>query len=134
MIKIYNINRLRTDITVFLIGAFFYGVIEILWRGYTHPAMLLLGGICLSFIYFAELYLAKKYSVVVRGFLYSAIITLLEFACGLVVNVALKLEVWNYSDLPYNYMGQICLAFSLLWFVLALICCFLCRVLRYAFR
>ena len=34
----------------FTVGALGYGLLEILWRGKTHPSMLLCGGVCLCTI------------------------------------------------------------------------------------
>ena len=52
----------------------------------------------------------------------SIIITVLEFITGWIVNVVLHLGVWDYTMEPYNIAGQICLAYSNLWFLLALLC------------
>ena len=50
----------------------------------------------------------------------AGIITAVEFLVGLVVNVWLKFNVWDYSKLPYNVMGQVCLLYTNLWFFLSL--------------
>lgn len=49
----------------------------------------------------------------------SVIITVLEFMCGCIVNLLLGWNVWDYSSLPFNVCGQICLPFSLIWFGLS---------------
>ncbi len=36
------------------------------------------------------------------------IITAVEFAFGCIFNLWLGLNVWDYSDVPYNVLGQIC--------------------------
>ena len=46
-------------------------------------------------------------------------ITITELISGLILNVWLGLHVWDYSELPFNFMGQIWLQFSLLWVVLS---------------
>ena len=46
-------------------------------------------------------------------------ITITELISGLILNVWFGLHVWDYSGLPFNFMGQICLQFSLLWVVLS---------------
>lgn len=46
-------------------------------------------------------------------------ITAAEFLCGLLCNRVLLLDVWDYSGMPMNVMGQICLPFSLLWLLLS---------------
>lgn len=39
-------NNLRKYTTLYAIGGFIYVFLEILWRGYSHWTMWLLGGIC----------------------------------------------------------------------------------------
>ena len=117
----------------FVFGAFVYGALEIAWRGYTHPAMLLLGGGCLAYIYRSEKRLCHKLTFVWRNTLYAVLITLSELIAGLLLNVWLKLDIWDYSGLPLNLCGQICLFFSALWFVLSVVCCFVCRAVRFVF-
>lgn len=53
-------------------------------------------------------------------FLYKCIlgslaVTSIELVFGLVFNIALGFKVWDYSDIPLNLFGQICLLFSVLW-------------------
>ncbi|MDE6839119.1 MAG: putative ABC transporter permease, partial [Acutalibacter sp.] len=49
-------------------------------------------------------------------------------AAGLIVNTGLGLRVWDYSKMPLNLMGQVCLPYSLLWFGLTLPAMALCRL------
>lgn len=48
------------------------------------------------------------------------IVTVLELPTGLVVNVWLHWGVWDYSNMPLNLWGQICLPYSLLWVLISL--------------
>ena len=48
-----------------------------------------------------------------------SVITLAELGAGLILNVWLKLDIWDYSRLPGNLWGQVCLKYALLWVVLA---------------
>ncbi len=61
----------------------------------------------------------------------SLIITALEFTTGLIVNVWLKMDIWDYSNLPYNFMGQICLFYSFLWFLVSSVAIVMDDYLRY---
>lgn len=63
----------------------------------------------------------------------SGIVTLLELISGIILNVWLKLDIWDYSNLPFNFMGQICLPFSLAWVLLSLIAIIVDDYLRYKF-
>ena len=60
----------------------------------------------------------------------AVIITLVELATGMVVNHLLGLQVWDYSDVPMNIFGQVCLPYSLLWFGLSLPAMALCEVCK----
>ena len=45
----------------------------------------------------------------------AGIITGVELVFGLVFNQALGMGVWDYSRVPLNLWGQICLPFTLIW-------------------
>ena len=49
------------------------------------------------------------------------LVTAVEFAAGLVLNVWLGLGIWDYSHLPFNFMGQICLQFFFVWWGLCFV-------------
>lgn len=50
----------------------------------------------------------------------AALVTGAELAAGLVLNVWLKLGVWDYSALPWNLWGQVCPQFAAAWWVLCM--------------
>ena len=50
----------------------------------------------------------------------AALVTAVELAAGLILNVWLGLGVWDYSNLPGNLLGQICPQYSAIWWVLCL--------------
>lgn len=105
--------------TVFLIGGASYGIIEILFRGYTHWSMILTGGICLLIFYIINFKLQTN-SLPIRCIISSLIITTSELIVGYIVNILLKWNVWDYSHMPYNLKGQICLSFSGIWLILGI--------------
>ena len=59
------------------------------------------------------------------------IITALELITGLIVNVWLKMDIWDYSGLPYNFKGQICLLYSFFWFLVSSVAIVMDDFLRY---
>ena len=62
----------------------------------------------------------------------AAAITAVEFVTGLILNVWLGLGVWDYSDLPWNVMGQIWPEFAILWFFLSIVGIVMLDWMRYA--
>ena len=101
-------------ICVYLFGAVSYGLIEILWRGYTHWTMIVTGGFCFLSIYLVNVFLGDV-NIFIRALISALIITAAELAVGLLVNVKLGLGVWDYSSLKFNFLGQISLVYSFLW-------------------
>ena len=43
------------------------------------------------------------------------LVTAVELVSGLILNVWLGLDIWDYSHLPFNLWGQICPQFSAVW-------------------
>lgn len=108
------------QLVIFLMGGFIYGAIEILYRGHTHPSMFITGGLCLVWVGGLNSFFKKPLSVPVQMILGAIIITAAEFICGVIVNIGFGMEVWDYSNLPFNIMGQVCLLFLCIWFVFSL--------------
>ena len=118
--------------SVFAFGGFCYGLCEILWRGHTHPTMFVLGGICFLGLYAGQ----KRYSslpLYARCICGGIFITSFELVFGCVLNVALGMNVWDYSEMPLNLYGQICPYFFFAWVLLCAPELFLCKVLARRF-
>ncbi|NLP17329.1 MAG: hypothetical protein GX379_09910 [Clostridiales bacterium] len=113
---------------LFFIGGFTYGAIEILSRGYSHISMMIAGGIC--FILIGLINKLSDIGFIGKMAISVVIITVVEFVTGIIVNVWLNLNVWDYSDLPLNLMGQICIYYSLIWFILSALALKLDKYLR----
>ncbi len=112
-------KRTVRTLSLFLTGGYLYGLIEIFFRGYTHPSMFVLGGLCLVGI--GALRRALPTAPLAEKMLFSgALITAAEFACGVVVNLIFDMGVWDYSHIAWNLFGQICLPFSAFWCLLSL--------------
>ena len=105
-------------IIIFGLGAFIYGAIEVIVRGYTHWPMALTGGAVMAL--FMLINRSRDVNILLRCLLGAFVITSLEFAVGAVVNLGLGWDVWDYSEKPFNIMGQICPLFTLGWFALSL--------------
>lgn len=109
---------------VFLIctGGMIYYNIEILFRGFSHISMFFCGG--LSFFTIGALNEHPNFhpSFLTQMVLGTFIITGYEFATGLMVNLILRLRVWDYSDMP----------FMLVWFVFTPLCIVVDDIIRYA--
>lgn len=126
-----NIKQWLKIFILFLIGGFIYVAIELGFRGHSHWTMFLLGGLCFILIGGLNNYIPWEMSIIKQGIIGSLIITSLEFIFGLVLNLYLNLGIWDYSNMPFNILGQICLPFSIAWFFLSLVAIFVDDWLRY---
>lgn len=120
------------EILLFLIGGSIYSWIEILWRGFTHWSMFLLGGAC--FVIMGLLNEHKfqwNQSLCGQSVISAVVITVLEFLTGCIVNLWLGWEVWDYSELTCNFLGQISLIYFLLWIPLSMLGIILDDWIRY---
>lgn len=69
--------------------------------------------------------------LIIQSLIGACIITVAELITGIIVNIWLGLGVWDYSNLPFNFMGQICLPFFFAWILLSCIAIFLDDYMRY---
>lgn len=107
-----------TQIILFLIGAIIYPCIELIYKaGNTHWTMALVGGIALTTVIDVNI-IFKKVPLIFRAIVATLSVTLIELISGLIINKWLQLKVWDYTNSPYNICGQICLKFSIYWFLL----------------
>ena len=109
--------RLWRYAVLWYLGGMVYTGMEVLWRGWSHGSMFVAGGVCFLLIgHLGEM--AQPLPITWRMLIGAGIITTVELAAGLLVNRSY--EVWNYSAMPGNFLGQICLPFTLLWIPVSL--------------
>ncbi len=115
----------------FFMGYFIYSLVEILNRGYTHWTMSLTGGFILSVLY--GINSRRSMDLLKSCFIGSLVITAVEFAVGVFDNLIMHWNVWDYSSMPLNLLGQICLPFSCCWFLICIPAYYLCGIMRKRF-
>ncbi len=112
---------------VFTAGGLLYGLMELVWRGWTHWSMLLCGGLCLCLMYSVS---ALDIPFALKLILSVMSITAVEFLAGCVVNLYLGWHIWDYSAMRWNILGQICPQFCLMWLGLSVPGLYICSLLR----
>lgn len=124
-------EKLSKFLLLFMIGGIIYYFIEVFARGWSHWSMFLLGGICFVLVGIINEFYKWEMLFQYQCLIGAGIITILEFITGLIVNIGLGWNVWDYSDRPFNLMGQICLKNSIYWIFLSGIAILLDDWLRY---
>lgn len=129
-------KRLRVCLKLLVlavIGGAIYVGIEMLWRGHSHPSMFILGGLCFVSIGLINELFPWELGIVWQALIGGTMVTCLEFITGVIVNIWLKLGVWDYSGLPLNIFGQVCLPFYFAWVGLSVVAIVFDDYLRYWF-
>lgn len=119
---------MEKQISLFLTGGVIYPSLEIICRGKTDFSMAVAGGLSLCLIDIVCNCRLRMKPLYIKCCAGSGIITSIEFITGVLVNMVLKLNVWDYSQLPMNILGQICVPFSLLWFFITVPALQLCTL------
>ena len=138
--KLYNtINIFQECLLVFFIVGAIYLFFEVTWGTINYPdeyktfknlfAMFLVGGL-LGVI-------ANRITPIIRNLpeklqylITTAIIVTVEFWAGILINKVLGWGNWDYSGYPLNFLGQICLPFTVLWFLLSPLLLWLSRIFK----
>ncbi len=113
-------RKFKNNAVFFTIGGVGYGIIELMWRGRTHWSMIIAGGLCfIIFSRVAEKY--KEWPLLYKAILCALGVTAVELVFGVVFNIIFKMDVWDYSRVPFNFLGQICLLYTVIWGLFALL-------------
>lgn len=115
------------------VGGSIYYLVEVFYRGYSHYTMFAVGGICFVLIGLLNEGMSWDLCIEKQVGLGLASVLIVEFVSGCILNLWLGLGIWDYSDLPFNLLGQICLPFALLWIPLIIIAMLLDDSIRYTF-
>lgn len=108
-------------------GGAVYFLLEVVYKTLTgHPervhwTMLLVAVLLSAVLERCGAELPWSLSLPAQALICAVLITATELLAGLVLNVWMGLGVWDYSNLPLNFMGQVCLWFSVLWLILSMI-------------
>lgn len=119
------------NLILFSIGGGIYNLVEILYRGNTHWTMFVVGGVCFICIGWINEFLPWTLALWKQMLIGGAIITIIEFLSGCIINLWLEWNVWDYSHVPLNILGQVCLPFFFAWVGLSLVGIVLDDVIRW---
>lgn len=100
---------------LWLLGGSLYYSFEMIFRGFSHWTMFVLGGICMVFFAFQGRAMHWREALWKQVIRCTIFVTACEFITGLIVNKWLNMAVWDYSDQPFHLFGQICLPFAIIF-------------------
>ena len=123
--------RVVRPLVLWGIGGMLYVLCELAFRGRIHWTMFIVGGLCFWLIGLTNEVIPWEMPIWQQCIIGAIIITAVEFIAGCIINIGLGWQVWDYSGLPFNIMGQVCLPFAVLWVVVAAVGIVLDDYLRY---
>lgn len=96
-----------------------YVALETVWRGYSHPAMLIVGGLCGVLVgAINQVPRFYKLPIICQSLIGAGIVLVVEFFSGCALNLWLGLNIWDYSGQFGNIAGQVCPAYGFLWLLI----------------
>lgn len=104
---------------MFIVSGMSYRMLEILWNGNSHWIMFIVGGAAFLIISMVNERFSWDFPFLAQCLIIAIIIVIIEFAAGCILNLYLKMNIWDYSGAKINLLGQICLKYALLWLVLS---------------
>lgn len=118
---------------LFYFGGSLYVTIETFWRARSHWTMFVLVGLIFMWLDSMNERWGWDFGLIWQVLIGTVGGTIAEFVCGCIVNLWLKWDIWDYSNLPFNLLGQISLYFTLAWIPLVLIGIILGDLIRWRF-
>lgn len=138
IVGFFKDNQMKKWIWLFIAGFFVYMGIEVLYTGLLGSMIGFKGMSYFSFGGHSSLWMGvvggflliglgamngikwiKKQTLFVQSLLGAVLILAVEFAAGCILNLLFGLNVWDYSKIPLNVLGQINLLYGVFWFFLS---------------
>lgn len=119
---------------LFLSCGFIYCMIEILFRGWSHWSMFVLAGFLGVFcIDSVNNVLSFDCDYIVQILISTILCTIGEGISGIILNVWLQLNVWDYSKMTFGtfFFGQCNVLFCFAWMLIISIIIFYCDAYNY---
>lgn len=115
-------KKLSKNIILFTVGFCLYITIEVLFRGYSFPLMGVCAGLVIVLLDKINDYISWDIDILVQCTLGMLMVTIMELIIGTIfLDTNLLPVMWDYSNLPLNFRGIICIPFMALWMVLSFI-------------
>lgn len=129
--KTMNKKHILKYLILFLVGYCVYIAIEVTFRNYSFPLMGIVGAISFILIDRINEVMPWDTDLIIQSVIGSLIVTVFELIVGEGLKFFNQPPMWDYSSLPLNFDGVICLPFSLVWVLLSAIAILLADAINY---
>lgn len=125
---------MKTAKSLTLYGAGFcaFITIEVLFRGYSYAMSGVMGGLAVIALDKINDEISWETDLAMQALIGGAFVTAMEFAVGAIAKYTNILpQMWDYTDVPFNLGGIICLPFTIAWTLLSVLAIFLADAINY---
>ena len=126
-----NKKQVLKYIILFLVGYCVYIAIEVTFRNFSFPLMGIVGAVSFILIDRINEVIPWNTDLIIQSIIGSLIVTIFELVVGEGLKIFNQPPMWDYSSLPFNFDGVICLPFSLIWVLLSAIAIILADSINY---
>lgn len=124
-------NNWFRKLVLFVTGFCVYITIENCYRGYSFWLMGIVGGLVMLILDSVNNRLSWDIDMSVYGLIGMTSVTAFELIIGELLKWLNQPAMWDYSNMPFNFDGVICLPFSIAWFFLSYLGVFLADSINY---
>ena len=118
-------------IFLFWFGGSAYVTFEVFYRNRSHWSMFILAGVIFIIVGCFNEFL--NWTILTQTIIGTLFAVVSEFIFGCVLNLYYHLNIWDYSNLPGNILGQVCPQFTIIWFILVFACIIIDDIIRWKF-
>ena len=126
-------DKFKKYLFLFWFGGTFYITLETICRGYSLWTMGILAGIVFILIGLINELYTWEIDLLMQVVIGTIVATFSEFVAGCILNLWLKWNIWDYSDMWGNVLGQICPLFIMIWIPITLVAIILDDIIRWKF-
>lgn len=108
-------RKISEYLLLWAVGGCLYYSFEVIFRGFSHWSMFVLGGICMMFCVWQGEVMKWEDSFVRQVLRCMVFVTACEFITGIIVNKWMHWQVWDYTGVPLQLWGQICVPFMVIF-------------------
>ena len=111
-------KRLVSYIMMLTWAGYTYVILELIARQKSDITMLFCASVCTIPMIFLNNIFSYDLDFTIQVLICAAFCTLNELVWGLIFNS--DHHIWDYSDMMFNYEGQICLSFFFVWIIISI--------------
>ena len=120
------------SLVMFIAGFCAFITIEVLFRGYSYAMSGVMGGLAVIALDKINDEISWETDLAMQALIGGTFVTAMEFAVGAIAKYTNILpQMWDYTDVPFNLGGIICLPFTIAWTLLSVLAIFLADAINY---